>query len=335
MNANKDRDEAKTTLQRRLKRAMIVAVRLLCCSAILVCVIWLAALLYEDVQIEKTTKQTQALFGEDGTSPSPVPQETQSAPQETQSAPTETPRAQETYWPVTTLDAATGWGQEETLQTVMPELSPRPANVSRFEALYAENPDVIGWLWVGENISLPVVQRDNEYYLEHDFNGNSRDAGTLFLDEKNKIWPVDENLLVYGHNMRNGSMFGKMGDYRKLDYLKQHPMVRFQLIYEEEAFAYVVIAAFDCSATVTDPLYFKINRRNFADEAEYQAYLDEIAAWSIYDIPIDVNVQDDLLTLVTCSYNQGNGRFLVIARKIREGETEDGMKIAMQEASKR
>lgn len=198
-----------------------------------------------------------------------------------------------------------------------------PVMQESFDELYAQNPDVVAWLEMDPEIALPVVQRDNSFYLDHAFDGSEGVAGTLFLDSRNAIWPQDDNLVVYGHNMKDGSMFGSFNYYRELSFLRKHPLVTFNTIYEDGQ--YVPFALFDTSMTREDPDYFRVLRFNFGEDAPFDAFLREAREKSLYDIPVDVNAEDQILTLCTCSYSLDDGRFMILCRKLRDGETPEQM----------
>lgn len=213
---------------------------------------------------------------------------------------------------------------EATLPPVQEALAP----------ILAENADTVGWLTAGESISMPIVQyTDNDYYLYRDFYGKDSKAGTLFMDRRCVIWPANSHWMIHGHNMKDGAMFGTLDDFRDVEYLKRYPIVSFNTIYEE--CLYVPVALFDASMTKTDKDYFKIARFEFADDAEFVSFADEIRAHSLFEIPVDVQAGDQLLTLVTCSYSQDNGRLLIVCRKLREGETAEQMTELMKSATVR
>ena len=151
----------------------------------------------------------------------------------------------------------------DTLVIALPTAPPIQLSFSR---LLAENPDTVGFLEIGEMLSLPVVQRpnDNEYYLDHSFEGAKALEGTLFLDGMNRLAPEDDCLIVYGHNMKNRTMFGRLSAYGDVSHLRQHPVVHFDTIYENRS--YVAFAAFSASMKPGDVHYFDV--RNFVfDEA--------------------------------------------------------------------
>ncbi|MBQ3479260.1 MAG: hypothetical protein IJH25_13940, partial [Clostridia bacterium] len=143
----------------------------------------------------------------------------------------------------------------DTLVIALPTAPPIQLSFSR---LLAENPDTVGFLEIGEMLSLPVVQRpnDNEYYLDHSFEGAKALEGTLFLDGMNRLAPEDDCLIVYGHNMKNRTMFGRLSAYGDISHLHQHPVVHFDTIYENRS--YVAFAAFSASMVQGDSRYFDV-----------------------------------------------------------------------------
>lgn len=202
-----------------------------------------------------------------------------------------------------------------------------------FTELYAVNEDLVGWMDVGKDISLPIVHYDNTFYLNHDFYGKPDDAGTVFINEANSIWPADQNLLFHGHNMRDGSCFGNLDDFRKLDYLKQYPLVYFRTIYDVEATAYIPVALFDASMEASNRDYFDIGQIRFDSVEELTAFAQSAMNRSMYTLPFDVQEGDRLITLITCSYSNQNGRFIMLCRALRDGETEDSVRTFMQSAT--
>ena len=200
---------------------------------------------------------------------------------------------------------------------------------------YAQNDDLVGWLKAGEGIDLPVVQSDNTYYLDHGFTGEEDRNGTLFLNMNNQLFPPDDVLLIHGHNMKDGSMFGTLPKFERYDYAKEHPLVIFQTIYDEEPVYYVPVSVFNASMLPDHSRYFDITQIVFPDDeagevtdsstfrqsSAFKAYLDELRAVSLWESPVDVNVDDKLLMLITCSYDLEDGRLMVVCRRLRDGET--------------
>ena len=208
-----------------------------------------------------------------------------------------------------------------------------PPMQESFAELYAQNPHVVGWLEMDPDIALPVVQWDNSFYMDHDFDGNESVAGTLFVDSRNTLWPQDDHILIYGHNMKDGSMFGSLNNYRNVGFLRATTCIQFNTIYGDAQ--YVPFALFDASMTKDDPNYFKLIRLNFSEEQPFDAFLEDVQSRSLFNIPVDVNEDDQLLSLVTCSYSMDNGRFIIMCRKLREDETPEQMEALLQQAKSR
>lgn len=196
---------------------------------------------------------------------------------------------------------------------------------SQFEALYAQNSDLIGWIKMADSVDYPVLYRDNSFYMDHDFYGQYSQAGSIFLDARNGMYMDDSAMLIYGHNMRSGEMFGDLDAYRETKYLCKYPIISLQSAWESEPRQYVLISLFDASMNKSDPSYIRIVRTAFETDEEKQAFIDEMRARSIYKIPLEADAGDQLLTLVTCSYSHDNGRFLLFARQLRDDETEESI----------
>ena len=196
---------------------------------------------------------------------------------------------------------------------------------SQFEALYAQNSDLIGWIKMADSVDYPVLYRDNSFYMDHDFYGQYSQAGSIFLDARNGMYMNDSAMLIYGHNMRSGEMFGDLDEYRETKYLCKYPIISLQSAWESEPRQYVLISLFDASMNKSDPSYIRIIRTAFDSDEDKQAFIDEMRARSVYDIPLEADAGDQLLTLVTCSYTYDNGRFLLFARELRDDETEESI----------
>lgn len=213
---------------------------------------------------------------------------------------------------------------------VMALETPPPVQKS-FGDLLALNPDTVGFLRIDGLLSLPVVQKsnDNEYYLSHSFSGEESAAGTLFLDGSNLLTPEDANLVIYGHNMKNGTMFRPLIRYEKLDFLKEHPLVRFDTIYQNRVYA--PFAVFTITADKGGERYVNIRQFLF-DEESFSDFIEDMRSLSEHQIPVDVCWGDSVLLLVTCEYTHDNGRFVVALRALREDEDPDEICALIQTA---
>ena len=210
----------------------------------------------------------------------------------------------------------------------------QPQMLEKYAGLYQKNNDLIGWLNVNclYRINFAVVQGKNNFYMNHDFNKQENVNGSAFLDETCKIWPRDDNLIIYAHNMKSGEMFGELNQLQNAGKINQNPFVTFDTLYEQGT--YVPLAVFVCSVVQADD-YFQFYVRNFKSEAAFDQYINRARELSRVALKADAAYGDELLTLVTC-YDQANRqRFVVLLRKLRDNETPKTVQIAFfQESSK-
>lgn len=280
--------------------------------------------------ISPTAAITQAPIME--TSVSIVRETPSAAPSPTSTAapsPTEAPTAQAadpTDSPMEiAIDATIAPLATANADTIIYAMETPPPVQPAFGDLLSLNPHTIGFLQLGSDISLPVVQKpnDNDYYLNHSFNCEESIGGTLFLDGSNLLVPEDPALIIYGHNMRNGTMFRPLIQYESIDYLKSNPLVQFDTIYENRCYA--PFAVFTIAADADRSHSINIRQFQF-DESTWNAYISDMRALSLHSIPVDVAYGDHVLLLVTCEYTHNNGRFVVALRQQRESETLDELR---------
>lgn len=194
----------------------------------------------------------------------------------------------------------------------------KPPILAKYETLYKKNKKLIGWLKIDDtNIDYPVMQTvNNEYYLDHNFNQEYDKNGSLFLDKDcNAAFP-NTNMIIYGHHMKSGKMFGNLNYYSKESYYKEHPRIQFDTIYEEGL--YDIMYVFRSRIYNEDEVVFKYYK--FLDvnsEDEFYSAMDEMARMSLYDTGVTAAYGDKLITLSTCDSSEEDGRFVVVAKKIK------------------
>lgn len=191
-----------------------------------------------------------------------------------------------------------------------------PVILSRYSDLYKENSDLIGWLSIdGMEIDYPVMQcEDAEYYLHHDFYGNDSKYGCLYVRKEADI-NTGSNFIIYGHNMKDGSMFGDLDSYLKESFYLEHPVISFDTLYEERT--YEIIAVFQSQVYNEDEDTFKYYRfYEAATEKEFDDFYRNIKELSLYDTGITAEFGDTFLTLSTCAYHVTDGRLVVVAKRI-------------------
>lgn len=196
-----------------------------------------------------------------------------------------------------------------------PEAEPytQEGELRRYQELHRQNGDMAGWLSVPDTrLDCPVMYTPDEpeKYLRRAFDGSYALSGSLFLGEG--CTPEGNHLIVYGHNMKDGTMFGSLTAFGEADYARDHA-VTLDTLRREGTFA--VVGAFYCQAEEGDFPYYRYT--SFADEAEQAEYIARVLERSLYDSGVRPAWGDRVLTLSTCSYIGDAGRFVVVAAEQR------------------
>lgn len=185
--------------------------------------------------------------------------------------------------------------------------------------LQKENPEVVGWLEIeGTNISYPVCQADNnDYYLTHSYKKEKVTGGSPFLDKDYDFTIPSSNLLIYGHRNTKGLLFEDLIKYQDESFYNDHKIIRFTTSTEDNT--YEVMSAFNSRVYYQDETnvfryYYFVNAEN---QAEYDEFVENCKKSSLYETGVTAEYGDQLLTLSTCEYSQEDGRFAVVARKIK------------------
>lgn len=191
-----------------------------------------------------------------------------------------------------------------------------PAMLDRYVELYAENNDLAGWLSIaGMKIDYPVMQNeDDEYYLHRDFYGNDSKYGCLYVRARADL-DTGTNFIVYGHNMKDGAMFGDLDSYLEKSFYEKHSLISFHTLYEERV--YEIIAVFRSQVYNTDDDVFKYYQFYEADtQEEFDSFYNNIKELSLYDTGVEARFGDTFLTLSTCAYHVKDGRLVVVAKRV-------------------
>ncbi|MBO2516171.1 MAG: hypothetical protein CW338_02690 [Clostridiales bacterium] len=245
--------------------------------------------------------------------------------------PEDTPAAAETPVPApSSLPQQSQAAVPAAPRTAAPSVTFRPyyfdtsgAVLPEMNELYKINRDVAGWLEIPGVVDLPVVYRDNDYYLHRNLEGRKSDAGTLFLDENCRIGGKTQYLLIHGHNMKDGTMFAPVVHYKTkgLSFLKVHPFAAFSTLYEKET--YVVFAVCYVSLEYRNDRYIPYyGFSSFSDTDEFNDYIRLLKSQSLYDIPVEVDASDPILVLSTCL---NDDRLIVCFRRVRSNEWQSGL----------
>ncbi len=189
--------------------------------------------------------------------------------------------------------------------------------LDEYATLYEKNKSLIGWLKIDDtNIDYPVMQTvNNEYYLDHNFNQEYDKNGSLFLDADCDVVHRSTNLIIYGHHMKSGKMFGSLNKYSSESYYEKHPYIQFDTIYEKGT--YEIMYVFRSRIYNEDEVVFKYYQMiDISSAQEFDSDMRQMAEMSLYDTGVTASYGDELLTLSTCDYTESDGRFVVVAKKI-------------------
>ncbi len=192
--------------------------------------------------------------------------------------------------------------------------------LAKYQYIYEENNDFIGWLRIsGTNIDYPVMYTpyEPEKYLHADFDGAYSDSGTLFVDANaSPRKETSDNILIYGHNMKSGTMFHDLLSYESEDFYKEHKYITFDTL--DERGSYEVIAAMRTSVYPDGDKehYHYYEFFQAKNKEEFDEYVSYARANTPYEIETTAEYGDKLITLSTCAYHTENGRYVVVAKKI-------------------
>ena len=191
--------------------------------------------------------------------------------------------------------------------------------IGKYADLYLKNKDLIGWVTVdGTRIDYPVMQTqdDPEFYLHRNFDKEYTASGTPFMDALSDIFVPTSNFLVYGHHMKNGTMFKDLLKYDDKEFYQKHRTFRFDTIYKGGQGTYQVIAAGYSKIYPESSYAFKYYQyAGMTTEDSFNEYIEGVKRISAYDTGETAAFGDQLVTLSTCAYHTENGRFFVVGRR--------------------
>lgn len=227
--------------------------------------------------------------------------------------------------------------EDEIVVTLTPAVTeaPEPEPIEYeiledYKLLYELNPDFIGWLKVDDTvIDYPVVKSpdDEIKYLYKNFMGEDDLNGTLFMNINSIVgvgtkefeyrdgFPPSTNMIIYGHTMKSGEMFGNLNRYESEEYGKEHHIIKFDSLYEKRQYELISVfysQVFDDDST--EFKYYDFHQANTQEEFDY--WYDNIKALSIYDTGVTAELGDEFITLTCCAYHVTNGRFVVVAKRV-------------------
>lgn len=237
----------------------------------------------------------------------------------------------ETFTPAGTGLPASPQPPDDNQQCSLPDDStplatatPEPTAVPNpYIESFLANSDMAGWLVIpGTNIDYPVMwtPEDENYYLYRAFDKSEDVNGSLILDTDSSLKPLTTNLIIHGHNMKSGAMFGNLTDYEDRDYFEEHKQI---ILYTEECQRnYEVIAVFRSQVYKKSDNVFKFYKFFQADTPEeFNDFYENIKELSLYDTGVTAEFGDRFITLSTCVYHVTNGRFVVVAKEVDPGDS--------------
>lgn len=226
---------------------------------------------------------------------------------------------------VTETTEATEATTEATEETVPAETEPQM--LPHMKELYEQNPDTIGWIRIdGTKLDYPVMWTpEDKFKYDHlSFEEEYDYGGVPYMKYLCSIDPPTDNLIIYGHNMANGSQFRTIVNYQQKKFWEEHPTIYFSTLYEERE--YEVLAVFlDRIYKKTDICFKYYDFIDPETEEEFNEGIQYFKEHSLYDTGVTAEYGDQLITLVTCAYHVDNGRFVVVARLIEDEPAEDAV----------
>lgn len=205
-----------------------------------------------------------------------------------------------------------------TVATTAPTVAQLPRMLPELKALYDRNPHTAGWVQIeGTMVNYPVMQTPDEpawwnYYLHRNFDGDYEYRGCIYARECCDLLRPSDNIVLYGHNMADHTMFGELLDYRYYDHYRTHRYIQFSNLYERHT--YEIFAVFRVSANPGNYEYYTYNE--FGSQEEFDGFVSTCKSMCLYDIDFTPSYGDKMITLSTCDLSIDNGRLVVVAARI-------------------
>ncbi|MBQ6595119.1 MAG: class B sortase [Clostridia bacterium] len=287
-------------------------VQIIALAVLIVCGWYLMHLAFDSRRIRQASRNYESLYKATAVpsptaAPSPSPAAETHAPTASP-APTAAATAAPTEAPLPDVsDVPHGTAQADTIVQTLPTAPPIQES---FRRLLDVNEETVGFLEAEGFVALPVVQKlnDSSYYLDHGFEGEPAREGALFMDGANRLVPPDDCLIIYGHNMKNGEMFGRLSRIRQSSVSMDLPF-RFDTIYEDGLYRPFAVLSF--SSDPASAGHFDFRRPLFTGEDDFNDYLEELKAHALRWTDARIPYGTRLLLLVTCEYDSRDDRLIV------------------------
>ena len=197
----------------------------------------------------------------------------------------------------------------------------------RFKKLRKKGKYIVGWISFDE-VDEAVAQKDNTFFLNHDATGKRNSNGAIFLDSGIFLTTRPYTMILYGHNMKSGNMFGRLKKYKESAYFYKHRIITFDTLYEDGKYA--VFAVMEMDTTPGTAHWYDLWSLNADSYTEREEAIRALEKRSVISSAPDVQADDQILLLVTC-LDGDTERLVVAARRLREGETENNLMIRINQ----
>ena len=198
-------------------------------------------------------------------------------------------------------------------------LESSPQVLEQYKKLVEINNEFVGWLEIeNTKINYPVMQTadDEEYYLYRNFERDYSPSGTPFLSAHSRAEGMNNQIIVYGHNMNNGTVFSDLLRYKEKEFWEETPQIGFDTLYKERSFE--IFAVFEIDVTVGNGHFEFYNYPEFQNNEEFMMFIKEVEALALYDTKVDVRFGETILTLVTCENDALSKRMVVMGVEKKE-----------------
>lgn len=184
--------------------------------------------------------------------------------------------------------------------------------------LQIENPDVKGWIKISDtNINYPLLQgNDNDYYLNHNYQKEYSNYGSIFIDKDSNLDNVNSNVIIYGHSMKDEEMFQNLLNYANKEYYENHKII--EIYTNNETRQYEIVTVFKSRVFYQDEqnVFRYYYYTDLSNEEKYNEYINNSKNLEIYHTGVEAHFGEQLITLITCEYSNENGRMVIVAKKV-------------------
>ena len=204
---------------------------------------------------------------------------------------------------------------EDLIEIVEENIENQEERTIDINKLYEENKDIVGWLKIDNTtINYPIMQNINDpnYYLHRDFYKNYSSYGTPYMAKQCNL--NSDNIVIYGHHMKNNKMFGELEKYKSKDFYNNHKIITFTTL--EKEYSYEIFAVFKTTVYTKNTFRYYENI-NFENKKMYNDFINICKDKSLYQTGIKIKDKEKLITLSTCEYSNKNSRLVIVARKIK------------------